>query len=197
MQVKIKTNIKKFTKRLNKIQRKQVPFATAGMLNDLANDVRQDAIKKSFPEAFEDNNRASRFARAIFRRKFAKKTNLLAEVFDSKGLEYLIRQQEGGLKQPKSGRIAVPSTEIKSKLKGRASYNRLHPRALVNAGKGFISKNKKTVRDKKGKLLYNLVRSANVPKHLKFYESATRIVKRLSGKRFEARLNKALSTAKL
>ena len=118
-------------------------------------------------------------------------------MFDSKGLEYLIRQQEGGLKQPKSGRIAVPTTEIKSKLKSRASYLRLHPRSLVDSGKAFIGKNKKQVRDKKGKLLYNLVRSANVPKHLKFYESASRIVKRLSGKRFKARLDRALSTAKI
>ena len=197
MQIKIKSNIKKFTKRLNKFQRKQIPFATAGMLNDLANDVRTDAINKSFPQAFDDNKRARRFARVILRKKFAKKTKLVAEVFDSKGLEYLIRQQEGGLKKPKTGRLAIPTTETKSKLKSRASYLRLHPRSLVNSGKAFLSSNKKTIRDKKGKLLYNLVRSANVPKHLKFYESATRIVKRLSGKRFKARLDKALSTAKI
>ena len=197
MHIKIKSNIKKFTKRLNKFQRKQIPFATAGMLNDLANDVRTDAIKKSFPTAFADNKRAERFARGILRKKFAKKTNLVAEVFDSKGLEYLIRQQEGGIKQPKTGRIAVPTTETKGKLKSRASYQRLHPRNLVNSGKAFVSKDKKRIKDIKGKLLYNLVRSANVPKHLKFYESATRIVKRLSAKRFKARLDKALSTARI
>ena len=74
MQIKIKSNIKKFTKRLNKFQRKQIPFATAGMLNDLANDVRNNAIKRAFPEAFEDTKRAERFARGILRKKFAKKT---------------------------------------------------------------------------------------------------------------------------
>ena len=197
MQIKIKSNIKKFTKRLNKFQRKQIPFATAGMLNDLANDVRNNAIKRAFPEAFEDTKRAERFARGILRKKFAKKTNLVSEVFDSKGLEYLVRQQEGGLKQPRSGQLAVPTTETKGKLKSRASYQRLHPRALVNSGKAFVTKDKKTIKDLKGKILYNLVRSANVPKHLKFYESSSRIVKRLSGKRFSNRLNKALSTAKI
>ena len=122
--INVKNNIKEFTKGLNGFQKKQVPFVAARTLTDVAFKVRENAINKSFPQAFKNSTVASRMAKGRLRVIKAQKRDynmgmLSAKVLykSSNPLEYLLKHQRGGMKKPKTGDyIAVPSTKIKKKL---------------------------------------------------------------------------------
>ena len=61
--INVKNNIKQFSKKLNRFQKKQVPFVAAMTLTDVAFKVRENAIDKSFPQAFKNSVVASRMAK--------------------------------------------------------------------------------------------------------------------------------------
>jgi hypothetical protein len=122
--INVKNNIKQFTKGLNRFQKKQVPFVAARTLTDVAFKVRENAITKSFPQAFKNSTVASRMAKGRLRVMKAQKRDynmgmLSAKVLDksSNPLDYLVTHQRGGMKRAKTGNfIAVPSSKIKKKL---------------------------------------------------------------------------------
>ena len=212
--INVKNNIKQFSKKLNRFQKKQVPFVAAMTLTDVAFKVRENAIDKSFPQAFKNSVVASRMARGRLRVIKAKKKDynmgmLSAKVLDksSNPLEYLVTHQKGGMKKPKSGDyIAVPSTKIKKKL-GIRRNPQWRPAALRNKpnfvtmskGKWVRGKSIKAILEKSGKKLeraYSLVRSVPIPKRLFFEENAEKTVHRRIDYIWHAQLKRALSTAR-
>ena len=212
--INVKNNIKEFTKGLNGFQKKQVPFVAARTLTDVAFKVRENAINKSFPQAFKNSVVASRMAKGRLRVMKAQKRDynmgmLSAKVLDksSNPLEYLLKHQRGGMKKPKTGDyIAVPSTKIKKKL-GIRRNPQWRPAVLRNKpnfktfskGSWVRGKSEKTIVEIKGKKMeraYSLVRSVPIPKRLFFEENAERTVQKKIQYIWTAQLNRALQTSK-
>ena len=212
--INVKNNIKQFTKGLNSFQKKQVPFVAATTLTDVAFKVRQNAIDKSFPQAFKNSTVASRMAKGRLRVMKAQKRDyargmLSAKVLDksSNPLEYLLTHQRGGTKKPKTGDyIAVPSTKIKKKL-GIRRNPQWRPAVLRNRpnfktfSKGSWVRGKSIkaiveIKDKKMERAYSLVRSVPIPKRLFFEENAEQTVQKKIQFIWNDKLNFALRTSR-
>ena len=212
--INVKNNIKEFTKGLNRFQKSQVPFVAARTLTDVAFKVRENAIDKSFPQAFKNSVVASRMAKGRLRVMKAQKRDynmgmLSAKVLDksSNPLEYLLTHQRGGTKRPKSGDyIAVPSAKMKKKL-GIRRNPQWRPAVLRNRpnfktfskGRWVQGRSIKTIVEIKGKKMeraYSLVRSVPIPKRLFFEENAERTVQKKIQYIWTDKLNRALQTSK-
>lgn len=101
---KIDIDTKQLTRRLSDIEKRQLPFATAGALNDAMFDVR-NAWRDAMPQVFDQPTQLTR--NAVLYKK-ATKRNLVAEVFlrneASKGTppsRYLVTQVTGGRRAEK------------------------------------------------------------------------------------------------
>ena len=208
--INVKNNIKEFTKGLNSFQKKQVPFVAARTLTDTAFKVRENAISKSFPQAFKNSTVASRMAKGRLRVMKAQKRDynmgmLSAKVLDksSNPLEYLVTHQRGGTKRPKSGDyVAVPSAKMKKKL-GIRRNPQWRPANLRNKPNFKTFEKGKYVRGKSeqaimkgGERFYSLVRTVPIPKRLFFEENAERTVQKKIQYIWTAQLNRALQTSK-
>ena len=115
MQISIESDVKELTKSLNRIQRKQIPFATSKALNTLAFDVRktlQDGL-----DVYLD--RPTPYTKRGVQVEKSTKKKLVAEVgFRSKSFgkgkgsttqaSYMKRQIEGGTRKARSKAIPVP-----------------------------------------------------------------------------------------
>jgi len=212
--INVKNNIKEFSKGLTRFQKKQVPFVAATTLTDVAFKVRENAITKSFPQAFKNSNNASRMAKGRLRVMKAQKRDyargmLSAKVLDksSNPLEYLLMHQRGGIKKPKTGDyVSVPSDKMKKRL-GIRRNPQWRPANLRNKpnfktfekGKWVRGRAEKTIVETTNKKLeraYSLVRSVPIPKRLFFEENAERTVQKKIQFIWTAQLNRALATSK-
>ena len=214
LKINVKNNIKEFTKGLNSFQKKQVPFVAARTLTDVAFKVRENAITKSFPQAFKNSTVASRMAKGRLRVIKAQKRDynmgmLSAKVLDksSNPLEYLVTHQKGGMKRAKTGNyIAVPSSKIKKKLGIRRNpqYRPANLRGKPNfttfsKGRWVRGKSEKAIVERKNNTLeraYSLVRSVPIPKRLFFEENAEKTVHRKILYFWNTNMQRALRTSK-
>ncbi len=85
LSLNITSNIDQVQRRLTDIERRQIPFAAAGAINDTLFDIRKQIAGVTGPRAFDIRNR--RFLNAALRVKKATKHNLTGEVFDQLGRE--------------------------------------------------------------------------------------------------------------
>ena len=208
--INVKNNIIEFSKGLTRFQKKQVPFVAATTLTDVAFKVRENAITKSFPQAFKNSTNASRMAKGRLRVMKAQKRDyeremLSAKVLDksSNPLEYLLKHQRGGIKTAKSGNyIAVPSDFMKKKL-GVRRNPQWRPTTVRNMpGVRTVKKGKfvagKAVQAivKGNERYYSLVKSVPIPKRLFFEENAERTVQKKIRYIWSTQLNRALRTSK-
>ena len=115
MQVSVKSDIKKLTKALSTIQRKQIPFATSKALNATAFDARKSVqaaldVQLDKPTPYtkrgvqvEKSTKKNLVAQVGFRsRKFGKGQGSITQA------EYMQRQIAGGTRLPKGQAIPVP-----------------------------------------------------------------------------------------
>jgi len=202
MGMTVRSNIKDFTRHLNSIQKKQVPFATAQALNDTVFDVRKRIVERTYSRAFDVKNR--RFASQAFRVVKATKRKQWARLYDRLGRGNLALHAKGGTKRAKGRHVAVPSSNVKRTASGKVSKAK-RPRAVIASGKAFKGKTRggKPVifakpRGKRGqvKLLYTLVGSVPVKKQFNFYDVATSTARRAFRHHFSKRLARALATAR-
>jgi len=190
LSINVKNNLKEFTKKLSRFEKSQVPFVSANTLTNVAFEVRQNAIDKSFPQAFKNSTVASRMAKGRLRVMKANKKDyamgmLSAKVLDKSAnpLEYLLKHQTGGIKRAKSGQfIAVPTSKIKKKL-GIRRNPQWRPTAVRDMKGVRVVKRGKFVRGKSEQAIikgseryYSLVKSVPIPKRLFFEENAERTV---------------------
>jgi hypothetical protein len=115
MQIDIRSDVKELTKSLNRIQRKQIPFATSRAINTLAFDVR-----KTLQDGLDIHmDRPTPYTKRGVQVEKSTKKDLVAEVgFRSKTFgkgqgsttqaSYMKRQIEGGLRMPNKRAIPVP-----------------------------------------------------------------------------------------
>ena len=128
---------------------------------------------------------------------------LRAAVYDRLGREYLETQARGGIKRPTGQWISIPTQHITRTAKGKVGKAK-RPRNIVNKPNVFFRHQGPTpdiVRRPRGKgkqleVLYQLVPLARIPKRLRFYEDAAKVVQRRMVPNFKKSFERAVRTAR-
>ncbi len=184
------------TRALGDLQR-QIPFATAKALNDVANDA-QRAIQGGLAQRFT-LRRPDFILRTIKRERpadFASKTSLVATVRVDPRRDILAKFEEGGTKAPVSGRaIAIPTSQVR-RTKAQLVQKSQRPRALLASGRAFSKDGKLLVRVGRGakallRAAYIFKPAVRIPRRLGFVETATATVDR----QWESRASEAVARA--
>ena len=113
MDITLKAEIKEVTRGLTRLQKKQIPFALAGALSDVAyNTAKNKKNNHSLPNEAKDKFQggATPFTQRAFMFKKADKKNLASYVYIAdKQDDYLKFQVEGGTRTPKGRSLLVPT----------------------------------------------------------------------------------------
>lgn len=182
LEVDISSDIDRVFSEVGDFFRDQIPFVTAGALNDTAFDIRRRIVESTWDNAF--NVRNKRFPGRIFR-VTPKATKGSLEAVVQATLDYpwvadwLERQATGGTKKPaKHTWVAIPAGPISRNSGGSVkSFNK--PINLKNSFIKHVGKNKlilqRTGRGDDAKLVvrYLLVKQSNISKTFRFEEDAT------------------------
>ncbi len=198
MRLTLSTTVKASVAKLNRIERRQIPFATSRALNDLAFEYRKHVIERVWPRSV--NVKQRNFARAAFRVEKSNKQRLRSAVFDSLNRAFLPRQITGGIKTPfSSSKLAIPtrhaltaSGRIKKAARLANAVNVF--RATINGQDGIWQRHGRGRRNVR--LLYVLADSASVPKAFPFYRAGERFALRRFSRMYDKRLRQALATAR-
>lgn len=193
MEIVIKHNIDDMVKKLNMVQRQQVPFAMSRAMNDTAIDAQTAVVGRA---ATVFNNRKKWWIkgsrRTGIRVDFSNKRNLVAAVYSNAYFADL--QEEGGIKRPIGRKLAVPTGK---------TPKRLHKSDGVRKAK----QDSKVFSDRRGvfrrmarnrlKLLFTWTSQAVVPMRFGFMKTAKNRAQQRIRRHFARRLKQALRTAKL
>ena len=124
--IDIRSNVRQVSRWLDKTQKKQVPFAVAGALNDVAFQLTKgggrrgmnSVLGKEVNETFSlkaGGKGAANYTRQGFRYDKARKTDLTAWVeFDPKRGDYMNFQTFGGIETPTRKFLLIPTQARKS-----------------------------------------------------------------------------------
>ena len=209
MQVNLSSNYKQLERRLNKVQRKQLPFAFANTLNDTAFQVRKQIVGPTYDRAFEVRDK--RFASQSFRVVKAKKRNLTAIVkqVPPKGATgvrgNLHMHAKGGIKSARAGNLAIPSDRVKNRRRSRGVPKSLEPRELLNQPRSFVAEmksGKRGIFKRRGKkrlpidLMYSFEKSVVITKRYLFFEDGSMIVRRNLSRNFNKQFARAMKTSR-
>ena len=134
MQISVKADIKELTRKLNRIQKKQIPFATANALNETAFDARKD-VMKAMPKYLDRPKPMT--VKTVQVEKAHKKKGLVGKVgFPGKGFgrtkwaetpaEIMARQIAGGIRRPRKKALAVPTKNMKTNKYGNLPRNKIN-----------------------------------------------------------------------
>ncbi|HIJ48235.1 MAG TPA: hypothetical protein HPP72_09520 [Gammaproteobacteria bacterium] len=197
--IDVRSNIRDVERQLSRIQRKQVPFATAKALTLTAKDVQ----KAETVQLVKKLDRPTKFTQNSIAITPAKKSTLEARVFirDIQA-QYLKYQVKGGTRAGVGGKIGVPTRNKKLNKFGNIAGRR---KGLVKGKKQFIA----TIngisgvwlrtggkRNKGVKLMVAFESSVNYEKRFPFYKIAQGVVASKFKKNFEKTLMQALATAR-
>ena len=209
MEIVISSNMKELAARIGAKQR-QIPYAASRALNDIAFEVRNEIVNKTYPRSFQVKN--SRFAGVLFRVEKSTKATLKATIFDriaregKSNSEYLARQESGGIKISRSStNVAIPSRFLMTKRNSQGRVpNNLRPRNLLNQKNAFKVKTKKgseliMKRDGRtgaARVYYILSQSARITKRFPFYTDAKMVIRKSWNQTFNKYLEQAMKTAR-
>lgn len=197
MKISVKANVKEVTKDLNKIQRKQIPFATALALNDAAFGSRK-ALRKQAEKKLEN---PTPFTLNGFQVVKAKKKELTSIIYvESKRYKYMKFQIFGGTRMPERKAIVVPTSRMPLNKYGNMTKNKIK---TILAKPNVVST---TINGRPG--IFQTDRKGRTKRLVSYKDSVTykprfnfeKIVKGYVGNTFnrhmEKRLNAALATAR-
>jgi hypothetical protein len=195
LKISVRSNVKQFTKGLTRIQKKQVPFATARALTWTAQDV-QKAIVDRIQGAFNVTKKwwLKQQPTGIKVRP-AKKTNLSTRVYTNAHFAKL--QEDGGTKRPaRAKNLLVPTGKVpKSRRKSGGAAVMLKGKKTFSTKKGIYRRKgpkKKSVVE----LLFARTKTAHIAPRFGFRRTAIRTVRKRFKRNFARSLDKALNTAK-
>jgi len=198
MQINVSSNISTVAKAIDAFGKNEIPFATHRALNDTAFAVRNHIVKKTYPQSF--NVKSKNFAGQAFRvQRSPSKRKLTAAVFDRMAKDYLVNQAEGGKKVKRGRYISIPATD-RPKVSGPATYNRVHPRVVLDRPKSFVQSvnGQPMILERRTKKRYPLKRlyilhdqDVTIPKRFPFYEEARKRVQKDFDKFFANRFAQA------
>ena len=207
MEINVKANYLELENRLNNFQRKQLPFAFSGTLNDTAFAMRKQIVGPTFEKAFEVRDK--RFAGQSFRVKKATKKDLHASLYQVKVRGYyrgsLNLHARGGVKKPRSGHLSLPSHEIKARRRGRGVPTAWRARQVLNKPRTFVATMPSGAfgiwqREGKARLpikrIYTFSTAEKIDKNFMFFEDGSAIFRRDLGRSFNKRFDAAIKTAK-
>lgn len=202
-EISVKAEVRAFTRSLNRIQKRQVPYATSVALNDVAFQVRKHIVDVTWPGSVEVKN--TRFIGAALRVKKANKRTLTAAVFDRLGRASLSKHVKGGTKRPRGSSIAVPTDEVKRTGSGKVRRSQT-PRTVLGKPRGFrtrlrsgtevIGERVGSKRSGRVKILYTLHPSTRIRGRFPFYRDAERVARRRFPGLFKRALERAIATAR-
>ena len=206
MDIDVRTNVKEMTKKLSKIQKKQVPFATSLALNMTGDDVAQSvtgAMKQYLdrPTPFTLNAFMTKGGR--FKGIKAKKNKLVATIIPGAAqAEYLKYQIIGGVRNPKAKKIAIPTSNARLNKYGN----------IPNRKSGLIKKPSKqfiaTIKGVTGvwerygrggkqiRLIHGFEDNVTYQPRFPMFQIAAKTVNRRFNKNFAKALSIAMQTAK-
>ena len=117
--------------------RGQIPFGTAGALNDSIFDVRKRIVGSTYPKAFQVRNRAfpGRLWRVTQKANKREMTALLTQTLDR---DYITTHATGGIKSSRGGHSVAVPIGIKRTKNGRIPAAK-KPTRLRNGKNVFIA----------------------------------------------------------
>lgn len=129
MKIDLRNNIKKVTNQLNRVQKKQIPFAAMLTLNELAKDLSKKGgtgvVGKATGKKFKKKSGTGsmKFTKRNFFYKRATKQALTAIVFwDDRNADYMKFMVFGGTRFPKKRALKVPTTHSKRYLNAFGNF---------------------------------------------------------------------------
>ena len=194
VQISIRDDLDKITRGLNDIQRKQIPFAASGALNDTAFQARTKATDE-LPRHIDRPTPAT--VKGIMVRK-SKKTDLEAAVFFKDFVWKYMKYQVLGGTRSDSRKFAVPSRQSKLNKYGNIPGRRtgltkgLSYFGRVNDSLTGVFKPRGKKRDLKAILVNRAVYKPRYP----FSAIVERSVKDTFKKNFDKSMERALRTAR-
>ncbi len=209
--IKIKADFKKVKRWLTKVEKKQIPFATAKAITQTLQIAKRDVIR----QLNIDIDRPTSFTRRGFRVERAEKSTLTGRLFIlPKQNEYLRFQIFGGLRLPKGQAITLPPAKKMAGGVRRDKFGNV-PRAqrarqllakgAVSASFGGVAgiwkipKKTKTGKTRKGQrtqLMLAYTSKAVYRKRYRFFESGQRSIQRHWPDVFAKSFRDALRTAR-
>lgn len=198
MQIKIKDNIKEFSKGLNKFQKKQMPFATAQAINNTLFGLKKEMAKQTVKKL----DRPVPFTQRGFLINKAKKTNQVGILYVRPEVaEYLKYQIDGGVR---SQATKIPVPILKNKRLNKYGNIAGKRSGLVKSSKEFIGTIKGVTgvwkQQRKGQAPILLIKFHDSVKYDKkpfdFYKIGKMYSKNTFDKQLDKALRKALRTAK-
>ena len=191
--INVKSNVKQFTKHLNRVEKKQIPFALARGLTWTAQAVQSKIIKK-IPAIFNVTKKwwLKQQPTGIII-KPAKKSHQVSSVYTP--AYFAERQEEGGAKRPtKSKSLVIPTKKVpKSRRKAGGAAAMLKGKKVFSTARG-IYRRKGGKKSKSIELLYHKDASANIKPRFNFKRTAHTIATRTFKKNFLKSLAMALKT---
>lgn len=193
--INVKSNVKQFTRHLNRIEKKQVPFATARALTWTAQDVQKWLIKK-IPSIFNVTKKWWLKQQPTgIKIKPAKKNDLVSSIYTKAYFANL--QEEGGAKRPtRSKNLVIPTKKVpKSRRKAGGAAVMLKGKKVFSTARG-IYRRKGGKKSKTIELLFHKERSANINPRFNFKQTAHSIATRMFKRNFLRSLANALKTGR-
>jgi len=197
LKIDIRADIKSATKGLSRVQKKQIPFATALALNDAAFGARKE-LRKQAEKKFEN---PTPFTLNGFQVVKAKKKELTSIIYvESKRYKYMKFQIFGGTRMPERKAIVVPTSRMPLNKYGNMTKNKIK---TILAKPNVVST---TINGRPG--IFQTDRKVRTKRLVSYKDSVTykprfnfeKIVKGYVGNTFnrhmEKRLNAALATAR-
>lgn len=205
MKIDVRSNIKQVTKGLNKVQKKEIPYATSEAINNVAFQARKALMAQSKKKL----DRPTPFTVKGFQVVKSKKNFLEATVFiEPKRAKYMSFQVEGGVRLPKNRTIPVPvqknvvmndfgnmKRRVNTVLNLKSTFSG-KPRGEgknANLGAGIWQR---TNKNKKLKMLVSYENLVSYKPRFPFYKIVTGVVEKNFKKTFEKELAHALATSR-
>lgn len=198
---KLSVDLKSFKRDLDKIAKKQVPFAVAMALNDTAEDVQADW--KGDLEL--DLDRPTPFTlKGIYRRRASKRNQVAKVGFKPVQSGYLVLQMKGGTRRPKGRALIVPAGARLNKYgnmpRGAVGKAAAKASTFVAGRNGRGQHLKAGIYERKRggkiKMLMSFKSKARYQRRLDLMPTAERSVQRVFPGHFATRFRAAMVTAK-
>ena len=194
IELNVKGDIRQVTRYLNKVQKRQVPFAIALALTRTVQDA-QKSIQSAIPHIFKTTKKWwAKSQPTGIKIRPATKANLTASVYTNAPFAEL--QEEGGTKRPRKRFLAVPTKATpKSRRKaGGASITMKQKKTFTTEAGIFRRKGGK--RSQTIEKLFTFTKQARIKPRFGFKGIARKVARRRFKKNFEMALAKALRTAR-
>ena len=197
MQITVKADVKKLTRNLSRIQRRQIPYATQTALNNTAKKL---VVAEQKQMQRKLHNPTPQTVKALRILRYAKKTQLSALVgFLPFASEYMQYQVHGGI-EPIQKANPVPSSNMRLNKYGNIPGKR---KGLAHQKKRFIATTragKTAVWERRGKdakpIIWLNKKDPSYKKRFPFYRIANGLVSNVFPKEFTKTLRRALATAR-